>query len=173
MLATFRGGLQVSRFLLPRKRLNRAASWHFPQSLLYLDSYWPTVPPFSLGKHFPHFRLDWHEPQTAFVLSHGNYRLLPWQNNNRCNKEHGTDELTALMHFYCPLPSISSWPSPPTHLPLLIWLVLMVFWLISRATPCLYCVHPKKRSIQSEAPSAERFSVFSRMYTSACSTPRR
>lgn len=68
-----------------------------------------------LGKHFLHFRLDRCEPQTAFVLSHGNYRLLPWQNNNNNsrNKERGTDELTALMDFYCPLPSISSTSSRP------------------------------------------------------------
>lgn len=124
-----------------------------------------------LGKNFLHFRLDRCEPQTAFVLSHGNYRLLPWQNNNSRNKERGTDELTALMDFYCPLPSIFFHfiQTPST----LIWLALIVRGFISRTTPRLYCVRPKTQSIQSEAPSAESFSVFSGSYTSTCSTPRR
>lgn len=33
------------------------------------------------------------------MLSHGNYSLLPWQNNNSLNKEHNTDELSDLTHF--------------------------------------------------------------------------
>lgn len=114
-------------------------SHNFCRSLIHID---PRCVLSCLGKQFLHFRLDWCEPQTAFVLSHGNYRLLPWQNNNRCNKERSADELTALMHFYCPLPSISSPPARPPP-PTSIWLVLIVR-LISRTTPRLHCVRPKR-----------------------------
>lgn len=54
----------------------------------------PHCPPSCYGKHFHHFCLDSHEPWVASVLSHGNYSLLPWQNNNSLNKEHNTDELS-------------------------------------------------------------------------------
>lgn len=149
--------------LLAKKKVKRSLFVHIdPQCLRSC-----------LGKHFLHFRLDRCEPQTAFVLSHGNYRLLPWQNNNSRNKERGTDELTALMDFYCPLPSISCTSSTPPPPPILICLALIVCGLICRTTPRLYCVRPKTQSIQSEAPSAESFSVFSGSYTCTCSTPRR
>lgn len=126
MLATFHGGLQVSLPVpLAKKKVKQSCLLTFPNPCciwIYID---PWCLHFCLGKHFLHFHLDWREPQTAFVLSHDNYRLLPWQNNNLCNKERLTDELTALMPFYCPLPSISSSPCQSSPPPLLIWLVLI------------------------------------------------
>lgn len=62
----------------------------------------PQCLPSCLAKHFQHFRLDSHEPRAASLLSHGNYSLLPWQNNNSLNKEHNTDEFSDLTHFTAP-----------------------------------------------------------------------
>lgn len=66
----------------------------------------PQFLPSCLGKHFQHFRLDSHEPWAASVLSHGNYSLLPWQNNNSFSKEHNTDELSDLTHFTATSPPL-------------------------------------------------------------------
>lgn len=62
--------------------------FHDPQCLL-----------FSLGKHYQNFCLNSHGPKIPSVLSLVNYSLLSWQNNNRLNKEHNTDELFDLTHF--------------------------------------------------------------------------
>lgn len=43
--------------------------------------------------------LNTHEHSTASVLSHGNYSLLPLQNNSSFNKECNTDERSNLTHF--------------------------------------------------------------------------
>ena len=127
-----------------------------------------------LGKHFQHFRLDSHEPRAASVLSHGNYRLLPWQNNKSLNKEHNTDELSELSHFtatHPPFPTSSLPSSYPVSFNFFFSFVLCC-WFIFLTTQRLHCVCPKW-SIQSEAPSAEWSSLVACMYTSLCFTPRR
>lgn len=127
----------------------------------------PQCLPSCLGKHFQHFRLDSHEPRAASVLSHGNYSLLPWQNNNSLNKEHNTDELSDLTHFTAP-PSLSLFSSS-----IFFFLrFVLCCWFIFLTTLRLHCVCPKW-SIQSEAPSAEWSSLVACMYTSLCFTPRR
>lgn len=74
----------------------------------------PRCLPQCLDKQFQHLLLDSHEPQAASVLSHGNYSLLPWQNNNSLNKEHDTDELSDLTHFTAVITPF--FPNPhPSH----------------------------------------------------------
>lgn len=104
-------------FFLPfvataKKKVKRSRLLTFSKFLICVSMHAdPQCLPSCLVKHFQHFRLDSHEPQAASVLSHGNYSLLPWQNNNSLNKEHNTDELSDLTHFTAHPPSPSSFLS--------------------------------------------------------------
>ena len=104
-------------FFLPlvataKKKVKRSRLLTFSKFLICVSMHAdPQCLPSCLVKHFQHFRLDSHEPRAAFVLSHGNYSLLPWQNNNSLNKEHNTDELSDLTHFTAHPPSPSSFLS--------------------------------------------------------------
>lgn len=81
-----------------------------------------------------------HEPRAASVLSHGNYSLLPWQNNNSLNKEHNTDELSDLTHL---LPLRSPSPSFPHFIQYLFFRFVLCCWFIFLTTLRLHRVCPK------------------------------
>lgn len=112
---SFKQEISTSFYLLspqPKKKVKRRRLLTFSKFLICVSMHAdPRCLPSCLVKHFQHFRLDSHEPRAASALSHGNYSLLPWQNNNSLNKEHNTDELSDLTHFTAHPPSPSSFLS--------------------------------------------------------------